>query len=478
MVPVSTNKVLWVLAVLAALVLGAAAVWLGGLNQDEGWYLYAANLVAEGQMPYRDFAFTQGPAMPYVYSLFAGIWRNYGLLGARIFTLAIGLLSIGVAMLIARRINGSALVVFLLLGCNLYHLYYLAIPKTYALASLLVTLGFLLLTFDSVLAVFAAGLLLALSAGARISLGGLLAAAGVWMFIKNPRLMAENRRCNWLWFALGGALGLALCYGPFLINDVARAGLLEAQRYHTAREATGVFFALGSMSRLVRWYLPLMVLLAVLVVQRRRLEGGVLLLAPLAVMAVQLLAPFPYEDYQLPLIGILAAVASMAKVEALPVALLSFALAFGNPLLEKWAVDGQDRLWPLKKDKCELAQLREAAREIEALDPGGSQLLTQDLYLAVETGRKVPRGLEMGPFSIMTDEEWRALLELSPCPVAALSGYTFAIEPPSCRERDLAQQLEYWQILKTRYTLADRIERFGQNATTLLILKLQEAPLP
>ena len=84
----------------------------------------------------------------------------------------------------------------------------------------------------------------------------------------------------------------------------------------------------------------------------------------------------------------------------------------------------------------------------------------------------------MGPFSIMTDEEWRALLELSPCPVAALSGYTFAIEPPSCRERDLAQQLEYWQILKTRYTLADRIERFGQNATTLLILKLQEAPLP
>ena len=472
------NRLLWIAAVAAALVLGGAAVWLGGLNQDEGWYLYAANLVAEGQTPYRDFAFTQGPVMPYVYSLFSGIWRHYGLLGARLFNLGIGLLSIGAIMLIARRLKGSSLIALLLLGCNLYHLYYLAIPKTYALASLLVSLGFLCLTFDAVSAAFAAGLLLALAAGVRISLGGLLAAVGIWMVIKNPRLLAENRRCNWLWFGLGGLLGLALCYGPFLFDDSARAGLIAAQRYHAAREASGVFFALGSVSRLVRWYLPLAVLLAVVVAQKRRLVGGIWLLAPLAVMAVQLLAPFPYEDYQLPLIGVLAAVASLAKVEALPVALLGFGLAFGNPLLEKWTVDGQDRFWSLKKDKCELAQLRETARTIEALDPGGSLLLTQDLYLAIETDRKVPKGLEMGPFSILSDEEWRALLELAPCPVAALSGYTFAIEPPSCVQRDLTQQLEYWQILKTRYALADRIERFGQNATTLLILKLQEPPLP
>ena len=43
-------KWFWSLAVFAFVVLGAAAVWLGGLNQDEGWYLYAANMVAEGKM--------------------------------------------------------------------------------------------------------------------------------------------------------------------------------------------------------------------------------------------------------------------------------------------------------------------------------------------------------------------------------------------------------------------------------------------
>ena len=30
-------KIFWALAIFAFAVLGAAAVWLGGLNQDEGW---------------------------------------------------------------------------------------------------------------------------------------------------------------------------------------------------------------------------------------------------------------------------------------------------------------------------------------------------------------------------------------------------------------------------------------------------------
>jgi len=44
--------ILWgVVAVLAAVILSAANLYLGDLNQDEGWYLYAAQLVASGQWP-------------------------------------------------------------------------------------------------------------------------------------------------------------------------------------------------------------------------------------------------------------------------------------------------------------------------------------------------------------------------------------------------------------------------------------------
>ena len=136
--------------------------------------------------------------------------------------------------------------------------------------------------------------------------------------------------------------------------------------------------------------------------------------------------------------------------------------------------NGQDRFWSLKKEKCEMAQLRDVAKRIEAQDPGGKTLLTQDLYLAVETNRKVPAGLEMGPFAMLTDEEWKRLLtETAPeeCKIAALSGYAFAIEPPVCKERSVERQMEYWTLLKQNYKLVDREEAFGQNATTLLMLK-------
>ncbi|MBO5647282.1 MAG: hypothetical protein J6S30_00760, partial [Kiritimatiellae bacterium] len=134
--------------------------------------------------------------------------------------------------------------------------------------------------------------------------------------------------------------------------------------------------------------------------------------------------------------------------------------------------NGQDRFWSVVKKGSELSLLREVAGKIEAMDPGGKELLTQDLYLAIETGRRVPDGLEMGPFSILGDAAWRNLLGSVNCRVAALSGYTFAIEPPVCGERDINVQMEYWRILKARYRLRETIEHFGQNATTLLLLEL------
>ena len=123
------EKIYWAFALVACAILGGAAVWMGGLNQDEGWYLYAANLVSEGNVPYRDFAFTQGPVMPYVYAAFSLVWKTFGLLGARVFTLLIGLLGVVFATRLARRLapegakDAAALVAFFLLATNLYHLY-------------------------------------------------------------------------------------------------------------------------------------------------------------------------------------------------------------------------------------------------------------------------------------------------------------------------------------------------------------------
>ena len=86
----------------------------------------------------------------------------------------------------------------------------------------------------------------------------------------------------------------------------------------------------------------------------------------------------------------------------------------------------------------------------------------------------MPAGLEMGPFSILSDNQWRELISSAPCKMAAFSGYAFAIEPPECSERPVSTQMKYWQLLKEKYDLVDREEMFGQNATTLLTLKRKE----
>ena len=480
------------MAALAFVVLGFAAVWMGGLNQDEGWYLYAANLVSEGQLPYRDFFFTQGPVMPYVYSVFAGIWRDYGLLGARIFNLLIGFMGIvfacGLAQRLAKRFCSeeagappprAGLVTFLLLATNLYHLYYLAIPKTYALAGLLVMVGFYLLSFERAWAFALSALLFVLAAGTRFSLGAILPVVAVALIWKGRR--------GWPVFVLSGLLFCGLLLGTLWSSRALHDGFLAALTYHSSRGGSDIVWTVGSLSRLVRWYLPVFVVLGLGVAEWRRTR--LLLLSFLAVFAVQMLAPFPYEDYQVPIMGLLAVVAAVGFVRGwglgsaagedaprygvLLVLGLCFASSFGSPLLEKWMTNGQDRFWSLKKEKTELAQLRDVAQKIKALDPNGTTLLTQDLYLAIELNRKVPKGLEMGPFAMLSDAEWRQLLTSAheTCSVAALSGYSFAIEPPACTERPVTTQLDYYRLLEPTYEPAFREENFGQNATPLLVLK-------
>lgn len=491
------------LAGFAFAILAFSSVWLGGLNQDEGWYLYAAQLMKAGVMPYRDFFYTQGPLMPALYAPMAWTWERGGLLGARILTCGIGFAGMVFAAALARllapqgRKGLAGVMAFMLLGCNLYHIYYTSIPKTYALAALFVTMGYYLLAcalkdiwnrYRGIM-MFAAGLTLALAAGVRISLGALPAVCGFGLLFAFRR-----RRWDFLWFGLGGVFGLVAAYGPYLVDYAAFEGLCAAQKYHAARSGFDPVFTIGSLSRLVRWYVPLFVLLGLGIAGRlvaapaeddaesseRRLALRLVTAGFLVVFAVQMLAPFPYEDYQVPVMCLLAVLAAVLASElpvtsphapALLVLGMTWACSFGSPLLESWMTNGQDRFWSLKKEKCELAQLRDVAKVIEAIDPGGKTLLTQDLYLAIETQRSVPAGLEMGPFSMLSDGEWRTLLASAPCDVAALSGYSFAIEPPQCEERPVERQMEYWGLLKKRYDLVLKEEAFGQNATSLLILK-------
>ena len=491
-------KIFFPLSVFAFAVLSAFSVWFGALNQDEGWYVYASQLIAEGRMPYRDFFFTQGPLMPLAYSAFAPLWKSGGILAARIFTLCIGTLGILANVCLARSLvegdnakKTAGMAAFMLLACNLYHVYYVSIPKTYAMAGLFTSFGALLAVralkagrgFSRIALLFASGIASSLAAGVRTSMAAAIASTAAVVFFSS-----SFRKRDFIAFCAGAAGGLVFAYLPYILDADAFAGLCAAQKYHAARKGFSPFFTIGSLSRLVRWYLPVFILAGLhfrFFAKRSDAGVSIAVFSFLSVFLLQSAAPFPYEDYHVPVMGILAALAASAAASSVPAedaaceaqsrtllltVGLAFACSFGSPLIEKWMTDGQDRLWPLKRDASELSVLRKTARFVNSLDPDGETILTQDLYLAVETGRKVPHGLEMGPFSILSQDGWCELLSSSECPVAALSGYTFAIDPPGCEPRRAEEQLLYWAIVKSRYSPVKKIERFGQNSTPLVIL--------
>ena len=500
----------WLLAGGVALCVAYFAIWYGGLNQDEGWYLYSAQMVRAGKLPYRDFFFTQGPALPFVYSALAGVWAPgsllSGLLGGRVVTFLLGLFATACAVGLVRRLvpedrrGKASLVVFALLACNVYHVYFTTIPKTYALGGLFVLAGFLLLSYRSPFAAFAGGLSLAFATGTRISLILILPVVGFTLLVR-----FRVFRWRFLWFGLGGALGLFLTYGLFALDPVSRAALLAAQNYHAARGGFDPFFALGSVSRLARGYAALgMVLFGVLMTRRPapnepRLPAEqstmlwMMAISFAAVFLLQLSAPFPYDDYQVPLMGLLTVLIASwycRRGGAAWFAVLAACLAsFTSPLLQEWATYAQDRFWSQKKEMTELAKLREMGRIVNALDPDGKEILTQDLYLAVETGRMVPSGLEMGPFSYFPDMSTEAaravhvlnrelmdeLLDSAPCRLAACSGYAFAISVPKCVETPFDEQKNFFKTLKRHYALTATEPNFGQNATTLLFLTRKDA---
>lgn len=521
---------LWCAAVLlggGAVVLYAFAVWFGNLNQDEGWYLYAATRVAEGARPYRDFFFTQGPLLPHAYALFSGLWAPFGILGGRILTALMGLSGCVMAAGLARRAvptqraAEAGLIAFALTGSNLYHVYFTAIPKTYALASCLLLGGYGMLSLCvsrrrktrsalSCMWALPAGLLIAFAAGTRLSLGALLPVTALALLVTCRKTGAA-----FFWFALGGGVGLALVYGPCLTE--AREAFAFGQTYHVSRGGRDLFYLAGSFARTVRAYLPMALLAAALVIFRIfrggaagqiaqeeptgvRYQGGlwsaIWTLGFLAVFLVHLLSPFPYDDYQVPVMGLLAAALAgwaanstssgpLRGCLCLFWAVASLLAAFASPLAQEWLVRGQDRFWVVRKPRSDLALLRMTARDVRALAEEDRLLLTQDTYLAVEAGMRVPDGMEMGPFSyfpelrdqdarrfhVMNTRRLSELIASAPCRVAAFSGYGFAVRAPVMDEVPHAERQMFFSMLGKHYDRVQEVPGFGQNGTTLQIWK-------
>ena len=507
-----------------------AAVFLADLNQDEGWYLYAARIFSEGQRPYRDFFFTQGPIFPVVYGALAPLWAPFGLLGGRLLTalfsflaLLLGARTASLAAVGDRGRAALAGIVFLsLTGLNLWYLHFTAIPKAYALCTFFIASALWILAKPRAPGnryrcwqPLAAGLLLAVLSGVRLSMGILLPVVGLSLLVRRKTLGDTA----WLLFSIGGMLGLVAAYGPALLNTPD--AFLAAQQYHAARAPFGPLAIPGCIARLVRFN-PLAALavlgsLTLLFIKRkaqatdatlrnRRLTASgsadtgrsrvatatrnhlsfiihCSLMCAVALAAVHILAPVPYDDYFIPALFPLALALAALSARRLPAHALrplSFAAPAAallltmaaSPVAERWFCAGQDRFWMRLYSEPQLFVLHRVGRLLrsEADRLGTDTLWTQDTYLAIAAGLRVPAGMEMGPFSPPCD----ALAHPERYKLAAWSGYTASMIFPSLTPTPPVERAAFLERLSEAFprTLL-RLSDFGQGATKLTVAARQ-----
>ena len=543
---------MWVLVFFASLVIYTVSLFLGDLNQDEGWYLYAARMVSRGQFPFLDFASTQGPVMPIVYVLAQPFVNLWGLAGGRLFTAMLGLLTaLSAAWLASMLTEGTdtsktqvtksrvaALIAFILVGTNLYQVYYTTMIKTYALTGLLIVIGFILLIralrVGGLVPLFFSGLLFAFASATRSSafvllpiLFGGLVVGRVWG--------NRQKRISWLqisFFVFGGLSGGCIAFLPFLLKapQATWFGLVE---YHSQRQAAeGIIQSLaykgGFVLRLIGFYFVPIALAMAAVLKKQGMsavvcEGGsreqgagrdepVGLRPPLSflwggvigVTLLHILAPFPYDDYQVIIYPIFAAALSVVLARLVAGAIwptnsiltprlglialvfvLSIAHSLSSPLLQGWLLAKRDRIWWPMKSETSLKKLQRVGSMIDEMTETGDLILTQDTYLAVEADLDVPKGLELGPFSyypemsddkadachVLNRDKMRRLLMGSEASVAAFSEYGLVIKSPEIIELPIDEQAELWRMIEMNYSLVEEIPEFGQAGTQLRILK-------
>jgi hypothetical protein len=519
---------------LGVLVMYGVAIWWGELNQDEGWYLYAARMVSEGNLPYRDFAFTQAPLMAYAYAVAYPLVEAGGVLGGRIFTAALGLAALALAVYLARQMARRSgrdpfwpgCMVAAFCGLNLYQVYFSSIIKTYSLAMVFVLGGLLLLDRALALAqreqyrlrvagyATAGGFLVALAAGTRLSAAFLLPACWLPLAV----LWLRNARPSHLGVVLagllaGGSAGVFCVFLPFVLLAPQQLvfGLLQ---YHAGRAVDSGFALLvykaGFVLRLVQAYWPLLaagcVSCVVLAANRKEcvLASGQPWRIPLwtcflAVTATHLLSAFPYDDYQvfvMPLVAIAVSLQLAVWLESWSVTerwrivlagsilLVLFLSGVSGSMLQGWILGPRDRIWWPLRAESSLGQLRRIGAEYREGLPRSKvsgMLLTQDTYLAVEAGLRVPAGMEMGPFSNfleLSDEDAafygvlnRSRLADALASVeagwAAYSEYGFAILAPDIVPVSREERETYLAILRDRFVRMDTVPAFGQAMTDL-----------
>lgn len=406
---------LWWCWGLGHLAMAAAHVAYGGMNPDEGFYAAAARSVMSGEMPYRDFGYTQTPLLPY----FNGPWLailGYGLFAQRAVNgLWIALTLVLMGGYLARR-HGPLLacVVLLFFSFNAPWMYFTHLGKTYAFCGLLCTLAsiFFLSFSPGWRKAALLGFIGVLGVGCRLPsipfFAALWAASVVEIWREGPRP---------LFFAVGAPMMLAVVLlGPFwwAAPESATFWTLEFHLVSVPnkdwRLAPSEVFLLAPaicMGTALAWGGWLM--------QRQWSRPMTLMLGGCLALACNLYPAGVYEEYAVPFlpalaIGIVSALDSHVGlprhtvkwfVPVMLLAQLAAAPVYNWRNLPERRFTASAWLTPKAPDynpdlPAQIARVKMVSEKI--LEPGG-HIAGPNIILALTMDRPIDPACRMGPFS-------------------------------------------------------------------------------
>ncbi len=398
-------------------------VFFGSMNADEGFYAVAARAVMQGEMPYRDFGYTQTPLLPYINGLVMR-FTGYGLFEQRAVNGVWGALALALAAFwLARRTRAwVGLLLVVVFSLTPAWMYFIHLGKTYAFTALVV--------------VAAAWVFLEQPAGwRRTALIGVLGVLGVGCRLPAAPFFAV------LWLAsltggggtfsvrlLGGGAALtvmaAVVLGPFYLA-APEGSVFWVLQFHRLSLPNKDWHVLWQSFATLAPALWVAVLCALVAVCRRKTSikprEGWLTLAATAAVAANLLPRGAYEEYAVPFLLPLAMSAGVVLYRAFndgnhffmraqvvligvgalitaPLINLSYSRVLPPNLVSWWLPPGVPTY-----DADLPALLWEASRRVTLWVPGGQPLIGPNIILAVEAGLPVPSTLRMGGFSATSE---------------------------------------------------------------------------
>jgi hypothetical protein len=393
----------------------------GRVSLDEGWYLYAARLVWEGQLPYRDFAFFQAPVLPYLYGL-AQQLLGVGLETGRLTSLAFSAGTVALGARLSHEVGGRLATLFFLVCIALtpIGLWSFTTTRTEPLSAFLLMLSAFLLFREPTRIAPSSGAMLAatLALGTRISSLPLAGVVFGWVWVRHrhsrrdfalvllPSVLAL--------FALG-ALVLAAGLDSTFFNLVAS----QAGR-HSQLAPVDPWTALDFLERRLKdllvlrtFYGVVPVLAAIAAIaavplyrstSTRDLAVALLGLTSLG-LATYLpnLAPravFPlYYSSVLPLFAVIGSAALGGLHERVSGVWRPAVLAMAAVLVLYQAAGFAERRAVQVSAFPDLSRVSEGADYLASVAPPDTTLATMETYLAVESGLTVAPGWEMSLFS-------------------------------------------------------------------------------